>query len=57
MGRDMVKKSFLKIAPKIKKIKVLNSIFDKQYDLKDINKLIRDFSTGKIFKPIIKMKH
>ena len=52
------KKSFLKIAPKIKKkIKVLNSIFDKQYDLKDINKLIRDFSTGKIFKPIIKMKH
>ncbi len=52
------KKSFLEIAPKIKnKINLLNSIFVKQYDLKDINKLVRDFSKGKIFKPIIKMKH
>ena len=56
---DMVKKkSFLKIAPKLKnKIKILNSIFTKEYDFKDINKLMREFSKGKIFKPIIKMKH
>ena len=47
MGRGIwSKKSFLKIF-KLKKIKVLNSIFDKQYDLKDINKLIRDFSKVK----------
>lgn len=52
------KKSLLKIAPKIKnKIKILNTVFNKQYDLRDINKLIREFSKGKIFKPIIKMSH
>ncbi len=52
------KKSLLNIAPKLKgKIKILNSVFTKEYKLTDINKLVKDFSSGKIFKPIIKMNH
>jgi len=40
-----------------KKIDILTKLIIKKYDLEDINVALKDLSEGKLFRPIIKMKH
>ena len=52
-GRDVNK--FSKIINNNKKL--INSLLLKEYNLEDINVAIKDFIDGKVFRPIIKMRH